>query len=237
MFGTKNPHSKVETSSFNVNVSAKGNNSKPNNFASSACWFCEQKSHRLAECQKFRAELGEKRFAVVKTSKLCHKCLSPKHRTPECKRKKPCEKGDCVKPFHHTLLHFPKSESKGKNSSVDVGLFTSESGKVEVFSSACKHKFSGPSVYLRVVPVIIEWQGKQTKTYAFLDHGSTHYFCDIGNVNELGITGRKQSISLQTLASPSKSYKGLSFDLNISDLKGKDRLNLSKVQSMEEISI
>ena len=102
-FGTKNLQSKVKTSSFNVNVSAKGNNSKPNNFASGACWFCEQKTHRLAECQKFHAEPVEKRFTFVKSSKLCHKCLSPKHRTLECKRKKPCEKCDCAKFFHHTL--------------------------------------------------------------------------------------------------------------------------------------
>ena len=135
-FGTKNPQSKVKTSAFNVNVSAKGNNSKPNNFASGACWFCEQKTHRLAECQKFRAEPVEKRFTFVKSSKLCHKCLSPKHKTPECKRKKPCEKCDCAKSFHHTLLHFPKSESKGKSSTVDVGTSTSECEKVGAFSSA-----------------------------------------------------------------------------------------------------
>ena len=220
-----------------MNVSAKGNNFKPNNFASGACWFCEQKSHTLAECQKFRAVLVEKRFAFVKSSKLCRKCLSPKHKTPECKRKKPCEKSDCAKPFHHTLLHFPKSESKGKSSSVDVGTSTSESGKAGAFSSACKRKLFGPSVYLCVVPVIIKWQGKQTRTYAFLDQESTHSFCYIGIVNELGISGRKQSISQQILATPCKSYEGLSFDLNISDLKGKGRLNLSKVLSIEEIPI
>ena len=182
-----------------MNVSAKGNNFKSNNFASGAYWFCEQKTHRLAECQKFRAEPVEKRFTFVKSSKLCHKCLSPKHRTPECKRKKPCEKCDCSKPFHHTLLHFPKSESKGKSSIVDVGTSTSECGKVGAFSAACKYKLSRPSVYFCVVPVITEWQGKQTRTYAFLDQGFTHSFCNIGIVNELEITGRKQSISLQTL--------------------------------------
>ena len=35
LFGTKNLQSKVKTSAFNVNVSAKGNNSKPNN-----CFRC-----------------------------------------------------------------------------------------------------------------------------------------------------------------------------------------------------
>ena len=120
---------------------------------------------------------------------------------------------------------------------MDVGTFTSECEKVGAFSSARKYKLSGPSVYLCVVPVIIEWQGKQIKTYAFLDQRSTHSFCDIGIVNELGITGRKQSISLQTLATSNKSYEGLSFDLNISDLKGKEKLNLSKVLSIDEIPI
>ena len=174
----------------------------------------------LAECQKFRAEPVEKRFTFVKSSKLCHKCLSPKHRTLECKRKKPCQKCDCAKSFHHTLLHFPKSELKGKISTVDVGTSTTECEKVEAFSSTRKYKLSGPSVYLCVVPVIIEWQGKQIKTYAFLDQGSTHSFCDIGIVNELGITGRKQSISLQTLATSSKSYEGLSFDFKYIGFKG-----------------
>ena len=120
---------------------------------------------------------------------------------------------------------------------MDVGTSTSESGKAGAFSSACKHKLFGPSVYLCVVPVIIKWQGKQTRIYAFLDQESTHSFCYIGIVNELRITGRKQSISLQILATPCKSYEGLSFDLNISDLKAKGRLNLSKVLSIVEIPI
>ena len=113
-FGTKNPHLKVKTSSFNMNVSAKGKNSKPHNIASDAWWFCKQKSHILAEYQKFWAEPVKKRFGFVKSFKPCHKSFRPKHRTPKCKRKKPCEKSDCAKPFHDTLLHFPKSESKGK---------------------------------------------------------------------------------------------------------------------------
>ena len=78
---------------------------------------------------------------------------------------------------------------------------------------------------------------KANKNIRFLDQGSTHSFCDIGIVNELEITGRKQSISLQTLATPSKSYEGLSFDLYISDLKDKERMNLSKVLSIDEIPI
>ena len=113
------------------------------------------------------------------------------------------------------------SESKGKSFTVEMGTSTSECGKVVVFFSACKYILFGPSMYLCVVSVIIEWQGKQTRTYAFLDQGSTHSFCDIGMVIELGITGSKQSISLQTLATSSKSHEGLSFDLNISDLKMK----------------
>ena len=204
-----------------MNISAKGNNSKPNNFASGSCCFCEQKTHRLAECQMFCTEPVEKRFTFVKSSKLCHKCLSPKHRTPECKRKKPCEKCGCAKPFHHTLLHFPKSELKGKSSTVDVGTSTSECGKVGAVSSTCKYNLSGSNVYHCVAPVIIERQGKQTRTYAFLDQVYTHSFCDIGIVNELGITGRKESISLQTLATPTKYYAGLLFGLNISDLRVK----------------
>ena len=62
-FGTKIPQSKIKTLSFNVNALAKRSNSKPNNFASCAFWFCKQKSHR----QAVRAEpAATRRFAIVK---------------------------------------------------------------------------------------------------------------------------------------------------------------------------
>ena len=136
-----------------MNVSAKGNSSKLNNFASGACWFCEQKTHRLAKCQKFRAEPVEKRFTFVKSSKLCHKCLSPKHRTPECKRKKPCEKCDCAKSFHHTLLHFPKSESKGKSSTGDVGTLLQSVKRWEPFPQHVSINFPDLSCISALFPL------------------------------------------------------------------------------------
>ena len=37
--------------------------------------------------------------------KLCHKCLSSKHRTPACKRTNTCGVNGCSGAFHHTLLH------------------------------------------------------------------------------------------------------------------------------------
>ena len=56
----------------------------------------------------------KERLSVVKQRKLCHKCLSSKHCTPECKRSKTCIVDGCTGSYHHTLLHRPTNVSEGK---------------------------------------------------------------------------------------------------------------------------
>ena len=80
------PVSKTKAASYNV--SFKGfTTEKPDlnsKLKSGVCWFCNSASHKLVGCKDFLGITVKERFTFVKTNKLCHKCLSSKHRTSEC---------------------------------------------------------------------------------------------------------------------------------------------------------
>ncbi|CAG5033121.1 unnamed protein product [Parnassius apollo] len=64
------------------------------------CPMC-QGGHFLVDCQKFQKTSVQDRWATVKKSHVCFKCLQGKHRKESCK-KPPCK--EC-KRWHHHLLH------------------------------------------------------------------------------------------------------------------------------------
>ena len=70
-----------------------------------SCWYCKDTRHKLLNCVSFLNLSLNERYKFVKTTKLCHKCLSSKHRTPACKRTNTCKVDGCSGAFHHTLLH------------------------------------------------------------------------------------------------------------------------------------
>ncbi|CAG5044003.1 unnamed protein product [Parnassius apollo] len=59
------------------------------------------RGHFLVDCQKFQKMSVQDRWATVKKSHVCFKCLQGKHRKESCK-KPPCK--EC-KMWHHHLLH------------------------------------------------------------------------------------------------------------------------------------
>ena len=117
LFGLRSLHPKtspskpkVKTSSFGV-VTSKSTSIKSSESKSSAqpgsCYFCKDTSHMLWDCKKFRGKTVQDRICFVKELKLCHKCLSARHRTPECKKNNTCSSSGCKGLYHHTLLHKP----------------------------------------------------------------------------------------------------------------------------------
>ena len=117
---------KVKASSYGVITSTSFKTSKSySSLPAGCCWICKDTPHKLPDCGKFKNISVQKRSEFVKTSKLCHECLSSKHRTPECKRNKPCEIEGCTGSFHHTILHRPAStDGKKKSTSRDVDTST-----------------------------------------------------------------------------------------------------------------
>ena len=252
LFGLRSLHPKtspskpkVKTSSFGV-VTSKSTSIKSSESKSSAqpgsCYFCKDTSHMLWDCKKFREKTVQDRICFVKELKLCHKCLSARHRTPECKKNNTCSSSGCKGLYHHTLLHRPDKESKGKPKSRDISTSTTDvAAAAPVTCGFTKQDSSShscdPSVYLCIVPVKVAYGDKVVSTYAFLDQGSTHSFCGKSLVQELGITGLRENLHLKTITGTTDNYESMSCDLVVSDLGNEISFRLPNVHSVDDIPV
>ena len=186
------PISRTKAASYNVSsnsstIKKQDLNSK---LKSGVCWFCDKASHKLVEWKDFLGITVKERFTFVKTNKLCHKCLSLKHRTPQSKRSNTCEVEGCTGKFHHTLLHYSNKSTKPKSSAYqNKGTSTSEMSSATSCPVVDQPAVNAETnVCLCVVLIIVQHDGKELATYAFLDQGSIHTFCDQSIVVVTGIT-------------------------------------------------
>ena len=69
----------------------------------------------------------------------------------------------------------------------------------ELSSKVCHVRGEKITTSLNVVPVHIMAHGKEVKTNAFLDQGSTTTLCDERLVDALGLSGEPVTFSLSTL--------------------------------------
>ena len=205
-----------------------------------SCWYCKDTRHKLLNCASFLNLSLNERYNFVKTTKLCHKCLSSKHRTPACKRTNTCKVDGCSGAFHHTLLH--RSVDSKKLHTCEKSTSTSDTiENTNVSSALLSNKIRAESsfgtVYLCVVPVRVAHKNKSILTYAFLDQGSTHTFCDENLVKTLNLNGPETSIQIKTINGSSKVYKSILCDLEVSALNNDNSFSLTNVHSIESISL
>ena len=118
---------------------------------------------------------------------LCHKRLSAKHQTPDCKKSNTYSVKGCFGSFHYAVSHYQRggereNESCGLKSSSSVELrdastSTTKRGASQAMSCAVARPQPPDSdVYLCVVLELIKHAGKSLQTYAFLDQGFPHIF-------------------------------------------------------------
>ena len=244
LFGLRSLNVKPSTSKVKASYTTTSFNSsnrewKPRN-RWGECWYCKSSTHRLIECEEFIKISIDDRFEFIKRSKLCHKCFSSRHRTPQCKKVNSCTVEGCTNPFHHTLLHFTRKRSPvSKRTAPEISNLNTDNPPENTIalSTVSKATDSDANVYLCVVPVRVKYEEKEVLTYAFLDQGSTHTFCDKPLIQSLGITGRSEKICLQTLAGSVKGYDGISCELEVSGLDGKVYYTIPNVFSINEIPV
>ena len=226
-------------SSFSVeteNYQSKQHGSSPK------CWFCQDKAHFLHDCSAFAKLACKERSEFVKPKGLCYKRLSSKHKTGQCKRTNICKVQDCTGTFHHTLLHKPKrspneqvlrdgsKDSKHK----DVGCDKEE---INDNHSVVTCAQLSNNVYRCVVRVLVYHGTIKVRTYAFLDQGSTHTFCDRKQLKTLDISRSPETINLQTLGQAIFTYQVSTCSLHVSAIDGEEAIELPKVFSMDELPI
>ena len=81
----------------------------------SSCAFCGSDDHRNFQCEKLSKLSVSDRYELVKTKSLCFNCLSPKHRSKECKSKSSCKR--CKKRHNSLLCSARKDPSREKKDS------------------------------------------------------------------------------------------------------------------------
>ena len=206
------------------------------------CWFCQDKAHFLHDCSAFAKLAFKERSEFVKSKGLCYKCLSSKHKTGQCKRTNTCKLQNCTETFHHTFLHKPKrlpNEQVQRNGSKDSKHKDEGCDKEEINDNhnvvTCAQ--SSNNVCLCVVPVLVYHGTFKVRTYAFLDQGSTHTFCDRKLLKTLNISASPETINLQTLGHAISTYQGSTCSLHVSAINGEEAIELPKVFSIDEIPI
>ena len=167
-----------------------------NNSDALVCACCS-KHHRLHKCQRFIGMNSRDRYKLVRSNNLCYRCLSEGHQIKNCDDEKGvCTAEGCDK-LHHRLLHFTESRDKNPSKENDPNVVSSV-----VDTNVARPKVSGLSIYLKVVPVVVNHGEKRITPYAFLDPGSSVSFCEKKLVDKLGAVGSPESINVQTLTGP-----------------------------------
>ena len=249
LFGLRSLHpkttsTKTKASSFgsvmsktSANVNSKSSISGSRHVTQAgSCWYCKNTSHILFDCKDFKQIPVEDRISFVKESKLCHKCLSSKHKTRECKRSKLCSVTGCKGLYHHTLLHkfATTKEHPPKTSSEDKAVVPVTCGFTK--SESCSNS-DNSHVYLCIVPVRVSFGENVVSTYAFLDQGSTHSFCKRSLLQELKASGTRERLQLKTITGTTNDMDSVSCNLVVSDLDSDSSFSLSNVHSVENIPV
>ena len=249
LFGLRNLSVKVNTPEFKVKASSYSvSSNKPtlkkdtkSFLKTGVCWFCNDTSHKLWEGKAFLSKSVKDRTSFVKSRKLSLKCLSARHRTLECTKKRTCNVDGCKGAYHHTLLHNPKEIKQKETSLRDTSSETSSaegsSEKASSYSILNQQPYSDSDVYLCVVPVFIRNGDNEYCTYAFLDQGSSHTFCDDHLIEVLQVDGSQSKMSLQTLKGLTKDQPTRVCELVVSDLNKQSCFVLPSVHSVEIIPV
>ena len=178
--------------------------------ASSACPVCGATDHMAAGCSKFAALRPEERLREAIQLRLCFVCLEPGHITRDCQHKQRCQAAGCGR-MHASLLHGADFKSPHRVNRETRSSPATSSSHDEIASpfdvrERCErlgtsYYIQGSKVALPLVQVTVSSpeSGRSVHTHALLDSGSNVTLCDEQLLEDLGVTGRKEALSLTTL--------------------------------------
>lgn len=131
------------------------------------CLLCLTNDHKLKECENFLAKDVPGRYEVLKSLRVCFRCLDGKHFMLRCPgERKMCDVNGCSK-YHHKLLHYD-----------DIQEVVAHHGSL-----------SGTKTMLRVIPVMLTGPKGTVRTAALCDEASTITMIESSVANAIGISG------------------------------------------------
>ncbi|XP_055584974.1 uncharacterized protein LOC129737840 [Uranotaenia lowii] len=189
------------------------------------CFVCGSNNHRIRDCQEFRTSSLANRWQLVDTHRLCCKCLIPHGRWP-CKNKIKlvCFETNCTGD-HHTLLHPGRPIREQRLNQDD-------------YAAVNFHHAPKATVLFRILPVVLYGNGREVKTLAFLDEGSSVTLLQRDISDELGITGIEAPLRLLWTANVTREeLDSQRISLAISADVGKKRLHLKNVRTVRKLDL
>jgi hypothetical protein len=135
-------------------------------------------THTLSKCAEYASLALEGKYNFVRLKKLCFNCLHPKHSVAKCSSVHSCKVRGCGK-RHHTSLHRTRSHP----------AFSAPRTRCPVFFQVLPVSVSAPN-------------GHCINTFALLDSSSDISLVTDDLAGELGLTGRQERLSVNTLSSP-----------------------------------
>ena len=210
------------------------------------CLYCEQATHTLERCYKFRNKSYKERFEFVRKEKLCDNCLRRNHLARIYRLNATCLVGGCESK-HHSLLHPPMKRSASadglQNASKDRANHNTQVSpprNVAGTSGKCSAVVENrKKVSFRIVPVRVSNEDKtrEIETYAFIDSGSDTTLCTKDLAKELELSGEPRQFTLTTLNSQNTSRSGQEVTLSIVSLDGTSNLRINEVWTVDSLPV
>ncbi|XP_058828010.1 uncharacterized protein LOC131687931 [Topomyia yanbarensis] len=189
---------------------------------SKACSYCEEDSHLILNCPRFKSlDIGG-RWKVMRQKNLCRLCLIPHSKWP-CRSKKECGVNGC-RVRHHMLLHSNRSDTSDG----------SRSGEIVHQNHHSTKSFS----LFRYLPVTLYGDGEQVETFVFLDDGSSCTLLEEGIAAQLGIEGEPDNLWLSWTGKISRHEKtSKRMSVKISGNGHRETFQLANVRTVRELGL
>lgn len=182
------------------------------------CLLCQTNNHKLKECDDFLAKDVPGRYEVLKSLRVCFRCMDGKHFMLRCpSERKVCDVNGCER-YHHKLLH-----------------------NDEIKEVVAHHEASnGLKTMLRVIPVMLSGPNGTVKTAALCDEASTITLIESSVASAIGITGPVNPLCYQWTNNVTR-HEEESQTINISiseDAENVEKTYLLKnVRTVSELSL
>ena len=204
-----------------------------------SCRLCS-KQHSLTECGLLKRKSVADSFSHAQSGRLCFNCLKQGHISKRCYQESIFNVSGCTRK-HHALLHRDhggnergerqNAQRQTRNCATQV---TTE--KASSSPGICGGT-TASSVYLNIVPVRVEANGKEFTTNAFLDEESSTTLCDEKFLELLGVPRERVSFTLTTVNKTSEHQKGFKASLSVAPLHENSYVRIPNVFSVNGLPI
>ena len=154
------------------------------------CTLCESNDkHKEGDCPVLLAADINQRWGLVKLKKVCFGCLPKGHQRRQCTNASKCTVDSCEK-GDHKLLHVTPipSSSEQDSKGVHCALHNTQVN----MTRSCR-------VALKTVVPFVNSAGEIVRGTVLLDSGSETTLIRAGFANQLGVSGRRQNLTVDAV--------------------------------------